>query len=163
VLDLAGTDVDHLRGIWSDEGERDTHLGDCNKTLNEFFSKAWTQSNLSVHLKAEHHLLKIQVTVVEGGKTYFSTFGERSDGLKAFVALVAFSIRYRMTSRPSCSSTKQRLISISTRKQTSLGCCKIAWPRPRSSTPPTRRDASHSTSEGDSDLSNRRSSTTPAL
>lgn len=90
VLDLAGTDVDHLREIWSDEGERDTHLGDCNRTLNEFFSKAWTQSNLSVHLKAEHHLLKIQVTVVEGGKTYFSTFGERSDGLKAFVALVAF-------------------------------------------------------------------------
>lgn len=45
---------------------------------------------MSIHLKAEHHLLKIQVKVVEDGKTYLSTFGERSDGLKAFVALVGF-------------------------------------------------------------------------
>lgn len=90
VLDLGGTDAVHLRRIWPDEGERDTHLGDCNSTLNEFFGKAWTQSNLSIHLKAEHQLLKIQVTVVESGKTYYSTFGERSDGLKAFVALVGF-------------------------------------------------------------------------
>ncbi len=57
VLDLADTDVDHLRQIWPDEGERDTHLGDCNRTLNAFFKKAWTQSNLSIHLKAEHDLL----------------------------------------------------------------------------------------------------------
>ncbi len=90
VLDLASTDVDYLRRIWPDEGARDTHLSDCNRTLNDFFRKAWTQSNLSIHLKAELNLLKLQVTIAEGGKTYYSTFGERSDGLKAFVALVGF-------------------------------------------------------------------------
>jgi predicted ATP-dependent endonuclease of OLD family len=90
VLDLAGTDESHVRQVWGEEGERDTHLAACNDRLNAFFKQAWTQSDLSIHLKAEHHLLKIQVKVFEGGKTYLSTFGERSDGLKAFVALVGF-------------------------------------------------------------------------
>ena len=79
-----------MRQVWGEEGERDTHLAACNDRLNALFKQAWTQSDLSIHLKAEHHLLKIQVKVVEDGKTYLSTFGERSDGLKAFVALVGF-------------------------------------------------------------------------
>lgn len=90
VLDLGGTNADYLRQVWAEEGARDTHLATCNDQLNTLFQKAWTQSDLSIHLKAEHHLLKIQVKVVEDGKTYLSTFGERSDGLKAFVALVGF-------------------------------------------------------------------------
>lgn len=90
ILDLAETSIAYLKGVWSDEGSRDTHLEECNERLTETFRKAWSQSNLTVRLKAEHHLLKIQVKVVEHGKPYYSTFGERSDGLKAFVALVGF-------------------------------------------------------------------------
>ena len=90
ILDLGGTKLQYLRDVWADEGQRDTHLADCNRRLNDFFSTAWTQSRLSIHLKAEQHLLKLQVTVTEGDTTYYSTFGERSEGLKAFVALVGF-------------------------------------------------------------------------
>lgn len=90
ILDLTQTSLTHLKGVWPDEGSRDTHLAECNTRLTEIFQKAWSQSNLTVQLKAEQNLLKIQVRVVENGKTYYSTFGERSDGLKAFVALVGF-------------------------------------------------------------------------
>jgi hypothetical protein len=45
---------------------------------------------MSLELKIELHLLKIRITVVKDGTKYFSTFGERSEGLKSFVALVAF-------------------------------------------------------------------------
>ena len=90
VLDLASTDLAHLRGIWPDGSGRDDHLADCNVRLTEIFAKAWSQSNLTVQLKAELNILKLNVIVREGKKDYHSTFGERSDGLKAFVALLGF-------------------------------------------------------------------------
>ena len=90
ILDLAATSLARLQRVWADEGSRDTHIAECNQRLIEVFTKAWSQSALTVQLKAEQNLLKIQVRVIEGGKTYYSTFGERSDGLKAFVALVGF-------------------------------------------------------------------------
>jgi hypothetical protein len=90
ILDLAQTSLAYLKGIWADEGSRDTHLQECNERLTEIFRKAWSQSSLTVYLKAEQSILKIQVRVVEDGKTYYSTFGERSDGLRAFIALVGF-------------------------------------------------------------------------
>lgn len=90
ILDMAGTSVDDLKAIWADEGARDTRLEECNELLSAIFAKAWSQSDLTVRLKAEHHLLKVQVKIVENGVIYYSTFGERSEGLKAFVALVGF-------------------------------------------------------------------------
>lgn len=90
LLVMAETTVEHLNGVWGDESDRDTYLEECNERLSDVFSKAWSQSNLTVRLKAEQHLLKIQVKVVENDRTYYSTFGERSEGLKAFVALVGF-------------------------------------------------------------------------
>lgn len=90
LLDIASTEFSDLQELWADEGARDTHLSDCNEKLNDAFRRAWSQSNLAVALKAEGNLLKVQVKVFEGGRTFYSTFGERSDGLKAFVALVGF-------------------------------------------------------------------------
>ncbi|MGL5826074.1 MAG: ATP-dependent nuclease [Nocardioides sp.] len=90
VLDMAETSLVKLKEIWNDEGLRDTTLEACNERLAKIFQRAWSQSDLTVRLKAEHHLLKIQVKVVNEGVSYYSTFGERSDGLKSFVALVGF-------------------------------------------------------------------------
>jgi energy-coupling factor transporter ATP-binding protein EcfA2 len=90
LLDLAGTSLAYLKGVWADESGRDTYLAECNERLQAVFEKAWSQSKLTVRLKAEYSLLKVQVKVIEKERRYYSTFGERSDGLKAFVALVGF-------------------------------------------------------------------------
>lgn len=93
LLKLAGTSQGALQQVIAQgESVYETEIKECNKRLASTFSTAWSQSEMTVELKVEGTVLKVRVTVtdVKTGKEYVSTFGERSDGLRQFVAMVAF-------------------------------------------------------------------------
>lgn len=71
-----------------DSGERQTMLDNGNKRLDEFFGQAWNQSNITVSLSLTDTGLETHVREVGTGR--FTRIEERSDGLRAFVALAAF-------------------------------------------------------------------------
>ncbi|WP_413228283.1 ATP-dependent nuclease [Arthrobacter sp. AET 35A] len=91
LLHIAGVDLDVL---WThiqngDSTNRATLLERGNERLQNLFSQAWNQSGITVRLNVDGTLLEIMVReLYEGGDV--TNIGERSDGLRTFVALVAF-------------------------------------------------------------------------
>lgn len=87
---VANLDIDRLLKVHSegDSAAVTTIEHNANDTLKERFAKDWQQSGISVALRILDSSLLVQVvnTVKE-----FTSFAERSDGLRQFVALQAFT------------------------------------------------------------------------
>lgn len=94
LFHVAGVDYAHYREVALDRDRRDELQPlerAANKKLAEEFS-AWTQVELSVEFRTDHEGLQLQV---HNKKTLKNVpFDQRSSGLRYFVALVAFAIRY---------------------------------------------------------------------
>jgi predicted ATP-dependent endonuclease of OLD family len=71
----------------NDTGDVVRILSDANARLAEAF-KAWTQYPIEVRFDNDGAVLRIHVSTLGGG---YSQLGERSDGLKQFVALIALT------------------------------------------------------------------------
>lgn len=83
-LDLHATVVAHRSG---DIARRDSAIVQSNNRLRDLFRETWKQSKLSVQVSVDGDLLRI--SIIENDKDV-TVFGERSAGLRMFVALVAF-------------------------------------------------------------------------
>jgi len=59
----------------------------ANKQLREFYGDAWRQSKLSVQFRVEGTILRF---LVRSDAAAYTSIADRSDGLRAFVALTAF-------------------------------------------------------------------------
>jgi len=70
-----------------DVARRDTATNKSNKRLADLFKEAWKQSRLSVMFSVDG--TELRVSIIENGENV-TVFGERSAGLRMFVALVAF-------------------------------------------------------------------------
>lgn len=96
LLALAGIDIAELfTAIQTSQiSRRDTIKNKGNRKLREHFAETWRQADLRVELNIEDRVLR--VNVVEND-VYTSVFDERSEGLKAFVAMNAFVAAKRGT------------------------------------------------------------------
>lgn len=61
----------------------------ANRKLESTFTSAWTQSDLTVSFMVEGLILRVQMREPKGA--YYTSIDERSDGLRQFVALLAFA------------------------------------------------------------------------
>lgn len=90
LLRIANIDPASLWAAYasSDTGEVQTILGNGNERLDAFFTQAWNQSNVAVRLNVDASGL--QTHIYEMDSKRFTRLKERSDGLRAFIALAAF-------------------------------------------------------------------------
>jgi predicted ATPase len=90
---LGELDLDALRrAIDADDRALAVELLDRgNNVLQQRLDKAWEQSKVEPRLTNDNHLLRIFVRT-DGGN--YQDIAERSDGLRAFLALVAFTNEY---------------------------------------------------------------------
>lgn len=91
LLALAGVDLDDM---WSyvqggDSTKRETALERGNDRLRALFDQAWNQSKVTVRFNMNASRLEVLIKELHGDGDV-TNISERSDGLKAFVALVAF-------------------------------------------------------------------------
>lgn len=91
LLTLAGIDLDEL---WNhiqtgDSTKRETALERGNDRLRVLFDQAWNQSKVTVRFNVNGKLLEVLLKELHGDGDV-TNIAERSDGLKTFVALVAF-------------------------------------------------------------------------
>lgn len=100
LLTVAGVDVEELWAACaaSDSGEAKTILGNGNDRLDAFFGQAWNQANISVHLDVNAHVLTTHIYEIDNKR--YTRVEERSDGLRAFVALAAFLESQDFTTPP---------------------------------------------------------------
>ena len=91
LLSIAELDIDKM---WDyiqsgDSTRRETALERANARLRALFARTWNQSNVTVRLNINGQRLEVMLKELhdDGDVTNIS---ERSDGLKTFVALVAF-------------------------------------------------------------------------
>lgn len=91
LLLIAGIDLDAL---WShvlsgDTTKRESLLERGNDRLEELFSRAWNQAKVTVRFRVNNTRLEIFLKELAGDGAV-TNISERSDGLRTFVALVAF-------------------------------------------------------------------------
>lgn len=99
LASLCGLDLESLAQAVNrtDSGAVVTAIEEANEKLASIFQEAWKQSPVVVRLHQDGDTLRILVSNVAGG---YSTIAERSDGLKTFVALTAFSSAKREDDHP---------------------------------------------------------------
>lgn len=93
LVDLAELDLQDLVNYVNDgdRGMAATVLRNANARLATFYGERWRQSEL--HVVLDRDGLRLDILIEEsGGGTY--VLNERSDGLRAFVALTAFLARH---------------------------------------------------------------------
>lgn len=91
LLSLAGIDIDDM---WryveaGDSTKRETLLERGNDELRKLFDQAWNQSKVTVRFNVNGTRLEVLIKELHGDGDV-TNISERSDGLKTFVALVAF-------------------------------------------------------------------------
>ncbi len=91
VLRIAGLDLNKL---WryveqGDSSNRESYVEEANERLQDFFTQAWNQSQLTVRLKVTESTLEVLFKEMRRGGPV-TNIEERSDGLRTFVALAAF-------------------------------------------------------------------------
>jgi predicted ATP-dependent endonuclease of OLD family len=98
LLSVAQLDLDEFWAHAKDRNDAalETMRGRAHDALDEAVAKHWSQSEVQVRLHFDRPLLKIQI---EDSERQFSNLGERSDGLRQFVALMAFCLVER-TEKP---------------------------------------------------------------
>lgn len=86
---MAGLELQAMVGAHrsGDIARRDSAVRQANNRLRDLFSKTWNQSKLCVRLSVDGDVLR--VSIVENDEDV-TVFGERSAGLRMFVALHAF-------------------------------------------------------------------------
>lgn len=91
LLSLAGVDLDtmwaHIQA--GDSTKRETLLEHGNDRLRAVFDQAWNQSKVAVRFNTNGSRLEVLIKELDGGGDV-TNISERSDGMKTFVALVAF-------------------------------------------------------------------------
>ncbi len=89
---LAGLDLRAARDFAArgDFGELETLQRASNDVLRDVFSSGWRQSVMSVQVRLDRAELR---PIVQNLSGRFTELGERSDGLRIFVALVAYLAR----------------------------------------------------------------------
>ena len=91
LLSLADIDLDtmwaHIQA--GDSTKRETLLEHGNDRLRSVFDQAWNQSKVTVRFNVNGTRLEVLIKELHGGGDVTS-ISERSDGMKTFVALVAF-------------------------------------------------------------------------
>ena len=100
LAQLAGFSIQALAQAASSPQHEDRQdmLMQANERLSRVFDASWSQANLNVSLNILHPA-QLQVYVAaDGGPTF--RLEDRSDGLRAFVALVAFLEAKNLTSPP---------------------------------------------------------------
>jgi energy-coupling factor transporter ATP-binding protein EcfA2 len=80
-----------------DWGRVETLIDRANSKLRDYFAMAWKQSLAAVRFRIDGTMLRVLVSKDEGG---FTPISERSDGLRSFVALVAFTSAYDLAVPP---------------------------------------------------------------
>ena len=100
LVQLAKFSIEELARAASSTQHEDRQdlLLQANARLSQVFDDSWSQANLNVSLNILHPA-QLQVYVAEDGGPTFR-LGDRSDGLRAFVALVAFLEAKNLTSPP---------------------------------------------------------------
>lgn len=90
LVDVAGLNLPALYRATegNDQAAIRQQLARSNDKLADVFTEEWNQSSVKVHFHLNGHVLHIQV---EDEGRRFSTLGERSDGLRQFVSLMAFA------------------------------------------------------------------------
>jgi predicted ATPase len=90
ILKIAGLDPAELWRAHAaeDTGEIETLIAAANAKLDLFFTQSWNQSNVAVRLKLDAGELQAHVYEIE--TTRYTRLEERSDGLRAFIALATF-------------------------------------------------------------------------
>jgi predicted ATP-dependent endonuclease of OLD family len=86
---VANLDLGRLMAALSinDEGQVETILEAANAHLKDVFSTVWSQANVAVRLRVTGKVLHV---LVGSSETSYVAIAERSDGLRQYVALVAF-------------------------------------------------------------------------
>jgi len=87
-LDLLKT---HLDNQEPDRIEK--QIRNANAKLKQVFDKAWTQSDIKIHLGWDKPLIQIMVEERDAGDFEYITVDKRSDGLRQYIALFAFIIK----------------------------------------------------------------------
>lgn len=92
---LAGLNLEALYNatMANDDAEVESVLEQANDRLKRQFYEVWSQSDVAVRFRTDEQVLKILVREETSGESNarFTTIAERSDGLRQFVALVAFA------------------------------------------------------------------------
>lgn len=96
---VAGLDLPALAAAVArqDSGSYVTATEDANGRLAAVFTAAWQQSPVVVRLHLDATILRVMISNEGGG---YSSIAERSDGLKAFVALTSFAAQRQPSDRP---------------------------------------------------------------
>lgn len=91
LLRIAGVSLEELwlHTASGDTSSRESLLEEGNERLLEFFSQSWNQSNLTVRLNTNSSQLEVLVKELRASGPV-THVGERSDGLRIFIALAAF-------------------------------------------------------------------------
>lgn len=99
LMRVANLNLTNLKGALSadDQGQVETIIGAANETLKKVFSTAWSQANVTVHLRVSDKTLYILVGT--SGKSYVA-IAERSDGLRQYISLLAFASVEKMEQPP---------------------------------------------------------------
>lgn len=90
LAQLAGLDLRRLRDqtVAEEFGEAERMVEDANARLRDRFADAWRQSGVYVRLRTDETVLRILIRATGGG---YTDIAERSDGLRAFIALLTFT------------------------------------------------------------------------
>lgn len=90
LAQLAKLDLIAMRdAVQAEDFGRAEHLEEqANERLEQAFDEAWRQSGVSPRLRLEGPLLRILVSASAGG---YTSYAERSDGLRWFIALLTYT------------------------------------------------------------------------
>src|SRR5215212_10380420 len=90
LAQVAGLDLQALFNavLNGDHGRAEGIRVRANERLRTFFSEAWSQADLTVSFSRDGQLLRL---FVEHARSQYTTIAERSEGLRQFVALLAFT------------------------------------------------------------------------
>jgi predicted ATP-dependent endonuclease of OLD family len=104
LVRLADLDLETLHNatVANDSAEVESLLEQANARLQKEFYESWTQSKVAVRLRTDQLILKILIREETSGNypVRFTSIAERSDGLRQFVALVAFAASKPSTHSP---------------------------------------------------------------
>jgi len=92
LSELADLDLRALRDaiVGGNYARAEKLLEDANDVLKATFKEAWKQSGVYVRLKTDETVLRVFISAVDG----YTSIAERSDGLRAFIALLTFTALY---------------------------------------------------------------------
>lgn len=94
LLALAGTDMAEVRGVRAsgDTAAVTSYLAKVNQRLSGQVRPTWRQATLAVSLELDGPMMRVRI---EEAAAAVTSFAERSDGLKTFIALICFLARHR--------------------------------------------------------------------